>query len=663
MRATPAITLITTALFHPDISCGFQNAFLHSYSQNTAYKCTTTTTTTRFLMDKRPPTPHKRRRNGIVNDSDVLLQEKPEKESSVWSSFKEGIYATADTTVSLVTSRKRKQKDPKFKFQQRVIENGYGDQIETSGTMNTVKRVPDTDMMLRQYEAMQRELRVQENTVEVEVDTTPKVIPVTTSNESTPRSINVFDNFKEILYSTGDTIRSLASKKEDPKPVISTIKPIVKPLNNEGLNLVTQQLIPGLTSSDPIQRFQTKLKIDGLDKDQRERENALIRASTFTSFKNGIYFLVDAFQKLFEQVGSIPTVASNTVQQTQKLAELTVDLTQRTIKDIQGTPLKIQKTQENIQVSLQNAQKSLQNAKEITEIVVQDVQSIPSTVKTSLEDTKTKVNNQIQSTQNTIQEIQKIPQKIKIMTGIEPPPPPPPPPPKTNQEIAVGLSLELAKGIGKGVWFVGKGAVGLGFRGVKAVVVNSLSKNEEDTKTKTRKGRFVSKRTVALEREKTSASLTKEVETILSEADVVLSSLDKEEMSKPPAFFYSVLSDKKKNKSSQIDETGKPKKYISAVDSSLPEAKNQSQANFAVQKTSSPSDSNKKAKPSIFRFFSKQTKQSKLDDGKTSVESTSTPSESDPDIQSALQRARNAAARASAEVDEIEVMLNMKDKK
>jgi len=613
-------------------------------------------------MEKRPAIPHKKRRNEINYDSsDSQEQGNMLERNSPWSSLKEGIYATVDTTISLVTFQKRKQKDPKFKFQQRVIDNGYGDQIESSNAMNGINRVPDTDLMLRQYEAMQRELRLDENNAKEASDTTPKVPPVVPSKDTTSLSMSAFDSFKDFLYSTGDAIRSLSSKKKDPKSIISTIKPIVKPLNNEGISLETQQLIPGLSSSDPIQRFQTKLKINNLDKDQRERESALVRASALSNAKGSFYFLIDVIQKFIEQVASIPTVATNTVQKTQKIAKNTVDFTAKTIKEIQETPRKIEKAQKNVQTSIQKTQVSLQNAKEIAEVVVQDVQNIPSVVKSSIEDTKTTVDNQIQSTQNTLEEIQNIPKKIKIMTGLEPPPPPPPPPPKTNKEVAIGLSLELAKGIGKGFFFVGKGALGLGFRGVKSIVVNSFTKDEAEIESKTLKGRFVSKRTVALERKKSPNSLKEEVETILSEADVVLSNINKEEISKPPAFFFSVLGEKTKESKVSQEVKKSAEETLSSttsLSSNLPE-KTKPEGKITSSKKTSSQESGEKPKSSFFGFLSKGSS-SEVKNKSTQV---SSPSDPDSDISDALQRAREAAARASAEVDEIEVMLDMKSKK
>lgn len=421
-----------------------------------------------------------------------------------WTAFKESFYSSVDAVSSLPFLSKDKNQSMKTKLRKGIVEGGYGDRVETpfpgvaSSKINKKTGGRDSDLLVRQYKAMQREKQVASlKPLPPDKKLSKAQYYFADIEPSTPTPPSLFDSFKESIYSTADSFSD--PNKKSPKttaPSTSSFKPAFKPSNSDDISKQIQALIPELASPNPFVRWTAQWRIDRLEQDKLERERALARDAAFERVKTMIYETIDSINRISEQISAIPEILAEQAQQIQKFADDSYQGFQATIKEIEATPAKIKQSSENIETSFQNAKK-------ISEVVAQDIYNIPSTVQNTINETTAAVNNQIESTKKTVVDIKQIPKKVKVMTGLEklPTPPPPPPPPKTDQEIALEIGGEVAKG----VLFVGKSAVGLGVEGVKAVIKSAeekkkIQKGEIKDPSKVRAGRYVTKRTVALER-------------------------------------------------------------------------------------------------------------------------------------------------------------------
>ena len=652
--------------------------------------------TSLHLMEKRPSIPYKSRGERQKIEIQTDLDDKIGQENGIWPSTKESLYVTLDILSNIPSLISRNKKDGNdiniSKLRSGTVQSGYGDQIEMirDNKDDKKKSVPDTDLLLRQYEALQRE---------------KMVIPAHESNDTEtvkafPKPLSSFDNFKENVYSAADLLSSVTSKtstkndeKEEMKKFSSTrsFKATVKPSNNDELNVQIQLLIPKLSSSNPIVRFKTKWKIENLEKQQIARNRKLARAAAFEKTKEIVYSTIDVGQRSIQKISTIPSKITNT-------AEDSVQIAQNTIAEIEAAPQKIKETKESIQ-------SSFEDAKEITKIVIQDVQNIPMAVQTSVNETSTNVKQQIESVQKTIDDIQQIPQKVKVFTGLGPPSPPPPPPPKSGEQIAKEIALDLSFGllklVVKGTWFVGKSIVGLGVNEIKAALDK---KKEQVDVSKMTKNRFVSENTVALSKESISydteveitlsdidPSLGEEVESALQLVQEVLSkpeekeeesisSLSMKEYKNTKDEFYSIVNMTTTGSSPTVNQKNEKAETKNISTSAKDISLLQPQMNEAITvemtptlaSTKSPQSKKKSRLFSLFSFFGKRGK--KIDKNKNIEDGTFTRkglrliSNDDEinvdletsDIDAALKRAREAAERASADAQEIENMLQIK---
>ena len=167
-----------------------------------------------------------------------------------------------------------------------------------------------------------------------------------------------------------------------------------------------------------------------------------------------------------EDMKSIPYTVKQSIQDTQHTVN------QKTQETVDG----IMETNENINFNIRNA-------KENVERTIDAVRDAPFVIKSSIEDTKYSVQDQIRMSRDTLDEMQGFPykaktaledtvedvkdisRKIRVLVGFKKGRPllphVPTPPKKENRAvtIALGATVEIAKGIGKGAHFLGTHAI------------------------------------------------------------------------------------------------------------------------------------------------------------------------------------------------------------
>lgn len=490
------------------------------------------------LIADRAPIPHrsKRDRKNIGRASMLNSKTRNRSRTSSWSRLKGGVYTCVDT-ISTIPNLFNRKASSKSKLQMGQISNGYGDKVEA---IQSIDSVSDTDLMLRQFEAMQREERIKtENNLSAN------------KNYFKPPTRKMVNEVKGTLYSTTDAISGLINSPKEVgyKPVMasSNFKAGVKPLNNDDLNLKVQQLVPNLASKNPLVRIKAERKIQNLERQKIKRQRDTNREVNYQKAKEFLFTARDVVSQTADYIRMIPDSAQEAAVQTQQFAASTKTLAENTISNIQATPATIEST-------INDVTNAIDDTKKTTQVVIQDIQNIPNTVQSKISETSRNVEETVKSVQDTVEKVQQIPTNIKISVGLLPKPSPPPRP-KTETEIASEVFGNVMKTLVKVAWVFTKGAFGLGAAGAKAALGNVQKETDEDV----RKGTFISKRVFALSRQTNpkakrdkpiitsvadvDAKLNEEVNTALDLANAALAQADKKE---------AISSYKEKTKNTQV---------------------------------------------------------------------------------------------------------------
>eukprot|EP00545_Synedropsis_sp_CCMP1620_P000417 CAMPEP_0119013332 /NCGR_PEP_ID=MMETSP1176-20130426/8394_1 /TAXON_ID=265551 /ORGANISM="Synedropsis recta cf, Strain CCMP1620" /LENGTH=552 /DNA_ID=CAMNT_0006966419 /DNA_START=179 /DNA_END=1837 /DNA_ORIENTATION=+ len=361
------------------------------------------------------------------------------QESNTWGSFKSKLYSTVDA-VGSAASKLRRNKD---RADVRPPMGGYNDVIEGrvfTETTTTSSQTP-AQRLMKEYQQKGPALEV--------------VQPAGSA----------FDSFKESVYSAADGMFQEKPKAQLP-PVqrLQSFKAATQP--SIAASVQVREALPQLNSRNPVKRWMAERKIRHWEDEQRKRDEALERERQIESIKESVYAVVDTVQAGAVLVAKTPDKIVETASATKRVAlgfatwaATLPDAVQFAANSVAAIPAQVSQTVAEVQDTVDATVKSTQQ-------FVEDVVSIPQKVQRTVTETQQNVENTVKAVDNTVT-------NVKVWTGLEEPAPPPPPPPKelTFSNIAWELAGGLAQGGAQVTWWLGKGAVQLGFKGAKSAFV------------------------------------------------------------------------------------------------------------------------------------------------------------------------------------------------
>lgn len=355
--------------------------------------------------------------------------------SNKWGSFKSKLYGTMDS-VSSVASKLRGNKD---RTDVRPPTGGYNDVIERrvfTETTTTGSQTP-AQRLMKEYQQKGPALEVVQ-----------------------PEG-SVFDSFKESVYSAADGMFQEKPKALPPVQPLQSFKAATQP--SIAASIQVREALPQLNSRNPVKRWMAERKIRHWEDEQRKRDEALERERQIESIKENVYAVVDTVQAGAALMAKTPERIVETASSTKRVAigaarwvATLPDAVQFAANSVAAIPAQVSQTVAGVQESVDNIVKSTQQ-------FVDDVLSTPEKVQRTVKETQQNIENTVKAFDTTVT-------NVKVWTGLEEPPPPPP-----KELTFSNIAWELAGGVAQGgsqvAWWLGKGAVQLGFKGAQSAFV------------------------------------------------------------------------------------------------------------------------------------------------------------------------------------------------
>ncbi|GFH46668.1 hypothetical protein CTEN210_03142 [Chaetoceros tenuissimus] len=404
-----------------------------------------------------------------------LLKTPKEEKKSLWKSFKNGIYGTAD----FVKGKKKGKK-------QNTMENAYSDTVESK--LKSSYRVPraiSPNVVVDDVVTMEKDII---NSFDSSLKTSPLVVNKDLSTGENLYQSDLrksFESAKDVIYNTVDSLS--AEKSEKAKMAVEEHKVVAKPSRNKDKIV---QAVPALKSSNPLTRMKANLAIASEERRRRRAIEQEKRDATFNSIKQVLFDFVENIQVAYAAILNIPNEVEQSVAKTQYQIEGAIDEIQKTPKNIQnfvdGTIKSVEEGQKAVVKAVDDVKQIPRKMSETVTSTVKDVQAtveeiqaIPSKVNNSIEETKKSINDTKKSIEGFVQE-------VRYVTGVEKrPPPPPPTPEEARKELAKKVVKETVSLAGKATIVVAKGTAGMAVSGAKlAMQAAATARKDEEQKKK-----------------------------------------------------------------------------------------------------------------------------------------------------------------------------------
>lgn len=403
-----------------------------------------------------------------------LLKTPKEEKKSLWKSFKNGIYGTAD----FVKGKKKGKK-------QNTMENAYSDTVESK--LKSSYRVPraiSPNAVVDDVVTMEKDII---NSFDSSLKTSPLVNKDLSTGENLYQSDlrKSFESAKDVIYNTVDSLS--AEKSEKSKMAVKEHKVVAKPSRNKDRIV---QAVPALKSSNPLKRMKANLAIASEERRRRRAIEQEKRDATFNSIKQVLFDFVENIQVAYAAILNIPNEVEQSVAKTQYQIEGAIDEIQKTPKNIQnfvdGTIKSVEEGQKAVVKAVDDVK---QIPRKMSESVTSTVKDVQATVE-EIQAIPTKVNNSIEETKKSIDDTKKsfegFVQEARYVTGVEKrPPPPPPTPEEVRNELAKKVVKETVSLAGKATVVVAKGTAGMAVSGAKlAMQAAATARKDEEQKKK-----------------------------------------------------------------------------------------------------------------------------------------------------------------------------------
>lgn len=365
-----------------------------------------------------------------------------------WRAFKATLYGAADKVGNLASKVRQKKSV--------YIQEGYKDAIERKVTSTALENDAKTpgERLIQQYREQQK------NEVKI---------------VQRERDESVFDSFKEKVYSAVERVTlELPPSQEQPKQEFPSQAQSIttSPRPKIASSPIIKSLLPELQSPNPLKRWNAERQIRKWEKEQRQREIMLEREAQVRALKSTIYTVVDTAAGAVDIMAKTPAKVVETAEAAQRNAIALSGSLQSSVRVISGIPSQVSRTAKDLQGSVESTVES-------TKQFVEDVAAIPGQVKQSVADTQ-------KAAQQTASSIDEAFTNIQVLASLKEKPPPPPPPPKklTIKNIALDVAGSVAEGSAQVAWWLGKEAVGLGWRGAKSIFTSVTQSPKKDTAKK-----------------------------------------------------------------------------------------------------------------------------------------------------------------------------------
>jgi len=473
------------------------------------------------------------------NDDTVASFSSP---SSRWSKFKEGVYGIV-TNLSTVSNKvasiaqqlttqeeniKKARRENDSVLRRPMV--GYDDTIQVLEQPKKTKQeqtLSPGQRLLQQYEALKHE--------EYEIRSSKVVEEEVIEEEDYFRSDarKSFDGLKDGFYFAFDKVFSSSSKPSSSnKSVEKSTSPKTTPLERiqttgpQGAAVIEldnfkvqskssqskieneiQSYIPLLKSSNRITRFRAKLAIQSLERKRSRGREEDETAEIIDETKEKAYDMYDNVRESIKKASTLPFQFIETFQQTATYAsdvamdvsdtvKTLPDTVQKTTTTIRNLPVAIEETATRTKTEVQQkadtivyaTEQTIQRANEF----VSDVQNIPTKIESTIIETKDNMERTKQTVQDSVKKLEDSIYDAKVVLRLEKPkpkPPPLPPPPKPMSDLAKEVAWDVAGLSAKITWNAVLGVGSLAGRGAKmafdaAIANKKKAALEEATATK-----------------------------------------------------------------------------------------------------------------------------------------------------------------------------------